>query len=128
MAKANLTLKNGTTVEIEGTADEVGILLDRFNGTAGFGGKGHAAAPAPAAKAKSSGRFRARNGPKPRILELIEEEFFKKPKGLGDLKLELEVRGHFYELNALSTPILRLVKDRTLRRIKDNGAWKYIDA
>ena len=32
MAKANLVLPDGTTVAIEGTADEVAVLLGRFFG------------------------------------------------------------------------------------------------
>ncbi len=31
MAKADLVLSNGTTVAIEGTADEVAILLSKFS-------------------------------------------------------------------------------------------------
>lgn len=32
MAKANLTLPDGTTVKIEGTVDEVAIILAKFTG------------------------------------------------------------------------------------------------
>ena len=33
MAKANITTQNGTTIVIEGTAEEVAVLIDRFNGS-----------------------------------------------------------------------------------------------
>lgn len=128
MAKANIITKNGTTIAIEGTAEEVSLLIERFNGGDGsFEKHGKKESKSPAAKSAAV-KSRSKAGPKSRIVELIEEGFFKKPKSLGDIKTELEVRAHFYAMNELSTPILRAVKARELRRIKDAGAWKYAEA
>ena len=55
MAKANLQLPDGTTVNIEGTADEVAMLLARFSGTA---------APAAVAPPTASKPARKRNAAK----------------------------------------------------------------
>lgn len=128
MAKANITTKSGTTIVIEGTAEEVSLLIERFNAPVVGAGEPPAKKLEMPAKKVKTPKGRSKSGPKGRIAELIEEGFFKKPKGLGEIKTELEVRAHFYAMNELSTPILRAVKARELRRIKDSGTWKYVEA
>jgi|SRR5579872_1427535 len=73
------------------------------------------------AKPKSS-----RGGPIAYVRELIEEEFFKKPKAISDVKVELENRGHHIPLTSLSGPMQTLCKDRKLRRKRtaETGAKK----
>jgi hypothetical protein len=63
------------------------------------------------AKPKSS-----RGGPIAFVRELIDEAFFKKPKTISDVKVELENRAHHIPLTSLSGPMQRLCKDRKLRR------------
>jgi hypothetical protein len=89
MAKANLVLPDGTKVNIEGTADEVATLLARFSGTP-------APAPAPAAtkparrkKSAKSGKKDTqskRKGPQTLIEDLIQENFFKAKRNIGEIQ------------------------------------------
>jgi hypothetical protein len=61
------------------------------------------------------------------ISEMMAAGFFKQPKHLGAVKAELEQNGQFYPLTTLSPTMLRLVRSRQLRRIKDNrGRWSYV--
>jgi hypothetical protein len=110
MPKAHLTMKDGTKLVIEGTHDEIVVLLERLQGNPiGDQPKGVSARP----------RSKAKSTPVGVISELIESGFFKKPK-------ELSARGHFYPTTTLSPTVLRLVKKKELRRIKENKRWKYV--
>ena len=118
MAKAHITTKAGTKVTIEGTAEEVAALIERFEG-------------APPAPPEQQVKPRARRtahkvGAVSLISELIDGGFFKKPKELGAIKLALEEQGHFYPVTTLSPLMLRLVRKRELRRIKDKNRWLYV--
>jgi len=59
------------------------------------------------------------------IRELVEEDFFKKPKAITDVKVELENRGHHIPLTSLSGPLQRLCKQRELRRQRNEGRFVY---
>jgi len=118
MAKAHITTKSGTKVTIEGTADEVADLVARFEG---------APSALPEEQAKSRTRRTAQKvGLMSLISQLIDGGFFKKPKELGAIKLALEEQGHFYPVTTLSPLMLRLVRKRELRRIKDKNRWLYV--
>ena len=132
MAKANLTLPDGTTVKIEGTAEEAATLLTRFTG----GDQGGGGAPAHRKKAskkkatkkrggKSSTRSK-RTGPRDLIRELADEDYFKSKRTLQDVQKKLEEQGHIYAQTSLSNPLLALTKARTLRRLKDKKRWVYV--
>jgi hypothetical protein len=117
MPKAHLTMKDGTKLVIEGTHDEIVVLLERLQGNPiGDQPKGVSARP----------RSKAKSTPVGVISELIESGFFKKPKELSAIKDALEERGHFYPTTTLSPTVLRLVKKKELRRIKENKRWKYV--
>lgn len=70
--------------------------------------KGSGSRPAPAAKAAS--------GPRTYIREMHDKGFFKKPKTMTDVKVELENRGHHIPLTSLSGPLQALCKSKLLRR------------
>src|SRR5688500_8100572 len=121
MAKANLVLPDGTTVDIEGTADEVAILLAKM------------AAPAPTkskttvartvrhksnAKSTPVGR-KKKVGPVGLMSELAAEDFFKTKRLIGDIQKKLEERGHIYAVNHLSPALLKLTQKKLLRRLKE---------
>lgn len=74
-----------------------------------------------AIKAKS-----AKGGTSSYIRELIEASFFKKPKTISDVKVELENLGHHIPLSALSTPLQRLCQSRELRRSRDNEKKTFL--
>jgi hypothetical protein len=57
---------------------------------------------------------------------MIGNGFFKKPKGQGIVKSELEQQGHFYSRMSVGTALLRAVKGRELRRIKEGKNWAYV--
>jgi hypothetical protein len=129
MAKANLVLADGTTVAIEGTADEVAVLLSTFSqsnpvGSSSPGKKKKRRRPSKDGGGPSRKR---REGPQAIIASLADEGFFKsKKRTINDIQKKLEEIGHIYPLTNLSTPLLRLVKNKTIRRLKEDGNWVYV--
>ena len=126
MAKANLTLPNGATVAIEGTAEEISALLAKFSGSPASvskprsnRGKKRAGAPAKAANLR-------RKGPQALLQELADEDWFKSKRTIGEVQKNLEERGHIYAMESLSTPLLRLTRSKVLRRLKDKSGWVYV--
>lgn len=117
MAKARLTTKSGTIISIEGTQAEVAGLIAQFDG-------GATSPDAPSRKRRTVST--AKSGPVTLVSELIDGGFFKKPKELGSIKLALEEQGHFYPVTTLSPILLRLVRKKELRRIKDKKRWLYV--
>ena len=122
MAKAQLTTKRGTKVTIEGTSEEVADLLARFEGEASAcrasSSDVHSTKPSRAKKVVAS--------PANLISEFAETGFFAIPKELNAIKVALEEQGHFYPATTLSPTLLRLVRKRQLRRIKENKRWAYV--
>lgn len=130
MAKANLTLPNGTTVVIEGTPDEVATLLSTVSGSG---------PTASAGSSKKSGRRKSkssasstkttkvsRKGPQVLVKELADEDYFKSKRTIGEVQKKLEEKGHIYALESLSTPLLRLTRSKVLRRLKEKSGWVYV--
>ena len=60
------------------------------------------------------------------ISEFVETGFFAAPKELNAIRLALKEQGHFYPTTTLSPTLLRLVRKRQLRRIKENKRWVYV--
>lgn len=119
MPKATITTKDGAKVVIEGSAEEVRELLGRLR------------TPAERAKVQRKGPSESKRGkhlPSMRdgILELKEEGFFNKPKGLADIKEKLASLGMIYPVTSLSGTVLSLVKRRALGRVKEKGRWCYV--
>jgi hypothetical protein len=123
MAKAQITTPKGTKVMIEGTSDEVAALIRHLDGTEH--GRSNAHPPATKTTRQSSPR-KGKAGPMVLISELLDGGYFKTPKGLGDIKTTLEEQGHFYPVTTLSPVVLRMVKKRDLRRVKDGSRWVYV--
>jgi hypothetical protein len=123
MVKAVVATPSGTKVTIEGTDDEVVALVACLETL----GKG----VSPRSRSVSSGRLGAQQKSKPTLVGLISEliggGYFKEPKQLSALKRTLEEGGQFYPLTSLSPALLRLVRTRQLRRLKDSrGRWTYV--
>jgi hypothetical protein len=127
VAKANLTLPDGTTVVIEGSADEVASLLAKISGPAAPGGlpssRTRKGGPKPSPSVKSSS---TRKGPQALMHELATENWFKSKRTIGDVQKKLEEKGHIYALENLSTPLLRLTRSKVLRRIREKTGWVYV--
>ena len=130
MAKANLVLPNGTTVNIEGTAEEVAALLSKFS-TPESGG--HSGGSSQRKKKKKSGASSGGNktkkpgGPTSLVGELADEGYFKSKRSLGDIQKKLEERGHIYAQTSISPVLTRLTRKRTIRRIKEKKGWVYVN-
>jgi hypothetical protein len=64
-----------------------------------------------------------------RINLLAEEGFFVQPRSLADIQGKLAEHGWHYPQTNLSTPLIRLVRQRTLRRLQlavgNKRVWKY---
>lgn len=90
-----------------------------------------AEAPEPSARRRSkkvkeppTKRSRKRAGTASYISELIEENFFKQPKTIAQVKAELENRGHHIPMTSLSGPLQKKCQQRELRRQKVKAAGK----
>lgn len=65
-----------------------------------------------------------RGGPAAYLQELVDENFFKKPKTMANVKAELSNRGHHIPLTSLSGPLQSLCQRRILRRAREAGPGK----
>lgn len=120
MAKARLTTKTGTSIVIEGSAAEVAALVKQIEPEA-------AASRRPSSTgAGSRGRREPKATPINLISALIDGGFFRrKPKDLAAVKSALAEMGHVYPVTTLSPTLLRLVRSRQLRRLKEKKRWLY---
>ena len=64
-----------------------------------------------------------------RILVLKDEGFMKSPKSIGEIRAELEAHGWHYPVTTLSGELIKLVRNRRLRRQKGKigkkTGWQY---
>ncbi|HVO60791.1 MAG TPA: hypothetical protein VMT53_07635 [Terriglobales bacterium] len=92
--------------------------------------------PAPSIdrRSQSSGERRATKGSSAsgttsRITSLVDEGFFSQQRSLAEIQGALGERGWHYDQNFLSTPVMRLVRRRVLRRTQvsegTKKVWKY---
>ncbi len=121
MVKTNITTKDGTKITIEGSPKEVALILSKIRG----GDK--SLENLERGKTQATERFSKsqRVTPTNLIRSLIGEGFFKKPKKIGEIRNALEEKGHLYRLSSLSPALLRLIRKRQLRRVKQKGIWLY---
>ncbi len=132
MAKATITLANGTTAQIEGSASEVKELLEVFSGA-----HSHRVFQSPAQKRRKKSTSKnatniekkpRKEGPMDLIRELIGGGYFKASKrSLPDIQKKLEEQGHIYAQTSLSSPLTRLTRKKELRRIKEKKGWLYVN-
>lgn len=120
MAKARITTKSGNKVLIEGSPEEVASLLAIIDGAPTVAAKN-----APRMK-ESRPRSKARPTPTTLLADLTDGGFFKKPKELSAIKTALQEQGHYYPVTSLSPAVLRAVRKRILRRIRDGKRWLYV--
>ena len=122
MAEAKIQLRDGATVDVRGTPEEVARIvgiLERPEGT------GHPKSDTEANAGIESGPTKP--GPRGYILELKAEGFFKgQRRSIRDIQEGLEARGHIYPVTTLSGALLHLVKKRQLGRVKQDGFWLYV--
>jgi len=115
MAKATITTPRGMQVKIEGAPAEITSLvreLEREDAVT----NGHKPRKA------SSGRV-----PLVDLIDsLIDGGFFKKPRDLAGIKGALAEMGHHYPVTTLSPAMLRKVRKRSVRRIREDKRWMYV--
>jgi hypothetical protein len=127
MAKAHLVRPDGTTVNIEGTPEEVAALVERLSTTSEPDRKRRTASRTRRpAKSGAGARAPRRTGPQDLIAALAQQDFFKSKRTLGDVQAKLEEAGHIYAMTSLSSPMLRLTRKKVLRRLKDKDGWVYV--
>lgn len=119
MAKAHVVTKDGSKITVEGSPEEVAVLIARL--------KGHGESTRPSSgKTTPQRKSASKINLSDLIAELIDGGFFKKPKELAAVKVALEEQGHFYPVTSLSPALLRLVRKKQLRRLKSNKRWLYV--
>jgi len=123
MAKATLTTKDGLKISVEGTPDEVASLVQKLEA----GDSRSAAGKRADTQRRTKRTTTAKPGPADLIAELIDGGFFKKPQELGAIRVALQEHGHYYPTTTLSPILLRFVRSRRIRRIKDKKRWQYVD-
>lgn len=122
MAKAHIALTDGTKITIEGTSDEVAALVSKLSTSTPPSSKDKRRSGKTSEQSTSKSKY----GPVDLISALIDGGFFKKPKELGSIRLALEEQGHYYPVTTLSPLMLRLVRKKHLRRLKDKKRWLYV--
>ena len=130
MAKADIKMSNGTHVTVDGTADEVkAILYALHSGKTPETSRKESKERRKTTKRKkpSPAKPQKIEGPQQYTDELISEGFFKTKRNISDVQCKLEELGHIYPLTSLSAPLLRLVKKKKIRRIKEKGNWVYVN-
>jgi len=120
MAKAHIISESGTKITIEGTTEEVAALTRQLAEPGPAGGT-RSVKPSRGAKRPR----RQKPTPSNLVASLIDGGFFRKPKDLGAVKVALQEMGHFFPVTTLSPVMLRLVRRRELRRLKDKKRWLY---
>ena len=121
MVKAVIKSKSGALITIEGSKDEVSDILSTFDKASTVG-----QAKRVIAKTRAAGKDeKKRQSASDLVVELREEGFFEKPKGLGDISKALEEKGYLYPVTTLSGVVLGLVQKKYLRRKKIEGKWVY---
>lgn len=118
MAKAQIITPQGLHVNIEGTPAEITALvhdLERKHANEG---------PATPRRRK----IRAGRTSLVDLVEsLVDGGFFKKPRDLGSIKGALAEMGHHYPLTTLSPAMLRQVRKKNIRRIREQKHWLYVN-
>ena len=120
MAKAHITTPDGTQIKLDGTPAEIAEVLNELKGTAASNRD---------KPSKSDHKATARTG-KVQLVDLIasliDGGFFKKPRDLASIKAALAEMGHHYPVTTLSPSMLRKVRSKAVRRIKDQKRWMYV--
>jgi hypothetical protein len=125
MAKANIKLPDGTTVSVEGSAEDISTFVQKLQGSTPASTPTDAARPS---KAKAARKVASSS--RPSLVDLIDSLvdggfFRKKPQDLAAVKGALEEMGHHYPVTTLSGAMLTQVRKRKLRRLKNDKRWVY---
>jgi hypothetical protein len=116
MAKATIRTSQGLQVKVEGTPAEITALVKDLERQSG------SQAPAPRRRKAKPGRVL--------LVDLVgslrDGGFFKKPRDLGSIRAALAEMGHHYPVTTLSPAMLRKVRSKEIRRIREQKRWLYV--
>lgn len=115
MAKAHIVSPDGLKIEIEGTPKEISAVIGDLK-------KGASSPPVTRVPKKGKG---SRVSLIDLIASLIDGGFFKTPRDLATVKTALQELGHHYPVTTLSPTMLRQVRKRELRRLRQDKRWVY---
>src|ERR1051325_636954 len=116
MAKAKITTKSGLVMQIDGTPAEIAAVLRDLKDQ-----EENAAAPTRTAGGRG-GRVRL-----PDLMgALVDGKSFNKPQDLAAVRTALQELGHHYPMTTLSGAMLRQVRRRNLRRMRQDKRWVYV--
>ena len=115
MAKAKITTKSGLVLQVDGTPAEIAAIVRDLKE------QEEAASP----KRKRGGSAGPVQLPD-LIGALVDGKFFNKPQDLAAVKTALEELGHHYPMTTLSGAMLRQVRRRNLRRMRQDKRWVYV--
>lgn len=116
MAKAHIKTPDGIVMNLDGTPQEIIAIMRDLKAS-------HTSASKTAEK---TAKWQPSDGSiNDRIISLADGNFFKQPRDLASIKAALAQDGHHYPVTTLSPLMLRLVRKRILRRIKQEKRWMY---
>lgn len=122
MVKAEIILKGGAKMIIEGSPEEILEIKSKMEGE-----DINKKIAKEVSQPRKKGIRKSGIGPKSRILELIDEDFFKEKRSINNVQQKLEEKGSIYDLSSLSPALLRLVRKKLIRRIKEGKKWIYVN-
>lgn len=117
MAKAYIKRPDGTSIVVEGDPQEVAELVGKIEGGRPTIKK------IPSTTKKRGNKVKASLSDL--LISLVDGGFFKKPKELTSVKTAVAELGHVYPVTTISPALLRLVRRKYLRRIKQDKRWFY---
>ena len=62
------------------------------------------------------------------ISNLFKKDWGKKPRSLEEIMNVLEVNGLYYKKSAVATQLVRMMRNREVRRFGTRGSYKYVAA
>ncbi len=125
MPKAKITTDTGLNIEVDGTAEDIKAIINYANQSLTTTNTDTSTIQPKSNTVKKSRNQKIENTPTSLVRLLATENYFKPPKSLPQIKEKLTEMGHYYPMTSLSPAVLRLVKKRELRRIKDKKGWVY---
>ena len=122
MAKADLVLPGGAKVSVEGTPEEVRQVIESLSSMTSVTRRKRARRSISVRMDKKGG-----TGATTRVRTLKEQGFFSQKRSLGDIVMRLKELGHVYRPQDLSSVLVRMTRDKELRRFQEGGVWHYVN-
>lgn len=117
MAKAQIKRPDGTIVTVDGTPAEIAEVIERV---------GPKAQSAKVRTTQTNATSLGQRASLPDLIaSLIDGGFFRQPKDLAAIKSKLAELGHVYPVTTLSPAMLRIVRKKHVRRLKQDSRWVY---